>query len=133
MLGVSSKVDYAIVVLAELANSDRKQYKSLQKIADKRKMSANYLAQIVMPLTKAQIIDSKEGKGGGHRLKKELEEISLAEIIRIFEGDMAFVPCMSDKVECQSSPVCVTKGVWQKVQKDFAEYAQGKSLKELLK
>lgn len=133
MLGISSKVDYGIVVLAELAKAQTDDYLSLADIADEKNLSANYLGQLMMPLKDNDLVESKEGKGGGYRLKKKLIKISLADVIRAYEGDIAFVPCLSEKDNCQSEPKCFTKNLWTKVQKDFIRYAEHKSLAELLR
>ena len=132
MFGVSSKVDYGLIIIFDLSGLAENQYLSLVDIANKRNLSANYLAQVVLPLKEADIIESKEGKFGWHRLIKGLSQIYLSDIIKAYEGDISFVPCLNEKLVCKSEPFCVTKDVWKKVQDDFMYYAEKKSLKELL-
>jgi Rrf2 family protein len=131
MLGISSKVDYGIIIIADLAKAKTNEFVSLNDIAEDRNLSANYLAQIVLPLKKAGIIESKEGKYGGHKLAKPLSKISLAEFIRALDGDIVFVHCLADGECCQKNNFCISKEVWRKVQNDFVKYAEKKSLKKL--
>ncbi len=132
MLGVSSKVDYGIIIIADLAKANDGIFVSLSEIAESKNLSANYLAQLVLPMKEAGIIESKEGKGGGHRLRKKLNKISIADVIRAFEGEISFVPCLSGKPSCQSEAFCVSKNLWRKVQDDFVKYAESKNLEEML-
>ncbi|KKP39655.1 MAG: RRF2 protein family [Candidatus Peregrinibacteria bacterium GW2011_GWF2_33_10] len=132
MIGISSKVDYALITIVELAAAKNGKFLSLSEIAKKRHMSANYLAQLMLALKKKGLIESKEGKAGGHRLAKSLDKIFLVDVMSAFEGGIALSPCLHRSGRCKTQAVCTVKHVWRKVQNDFVDYASHKTLSELL-
>ncbi len=67
----------------------------IAEIAKKKKIPLKFLENILLELRKAGILESKKGKGGGYFFKIEPKEISLAQIMRLIEGPIALLPCVS--------------------------------------
>jgi len=67
----------------------------IAEIAKKKKIPLKFLENILLELRKAGILESKKGKGGGYFFKVEPKEISLAQIMRLIEGPIALLPCVS--------------------------------------
>ena len=108
---------------------------TLKSIAQRQGISENYLEQLISPLKKAGYVKSIRGSLGGYILNKSAGDISVGDILRILEGDMYPVECLSDetlgscgKAGCES---CVTKPVWQKMYDSINDVLQSFSLADL--
>lgn len=89
MARLSSKTEYALLALLHLARLDRAACASVESIARARDIPAPFLEQIMMALKKEGYVSSTRGKFGGFRLHRPANKISLAEIIRLFDGALA--------------------------------------------
>jgi Rrf2 family protein len=92
---LSKKCKYAIHALVYLAERYQQGPVHIQEIAEEQKIPKKFLEAILLELRKAQILHSKKGKGGGYYLYKKPEEVNLIEIIRLMDGAIAMLPCVS--------------------------------------
>lgn len=92
---LSRKCEYACLAIIELAK-DPTQLKSLQQIADAWNIPRKFLEQIMLVLKNTGYVKSVKGAYGGYVLKKHPSEITIAEIIRLFDGPLAPVPSVSE-------------------------------------
>lgn len=114
---VSARDHGALVLMAALAEEFPKQaYISLQDVADQMQLSQGYLEEIAAPLKKAGLIQGKQGPGGGYRLAKSPEKISLEEILVALEGPVELVDCQSNQMSCPVAHKCNSKNVWKVLQ-----------------
>lgn len=67
----------------------------ISEIAEKEKISHKFLESILLTLRKNELLASKKGKGGGYYMIKSAKNITMVEIIRVLEGPIAMVPCVS--------------------------------------
>ena len=67
----------------------------ISDIASEKKIPLKFLENILNELKKENLLESKKGKGGGYYLKVPPKKINLAKIIRIVNGPIALVPCVS--------------------------------------
>ena len=67
----------------------------ISEIAKKKKIPLKFLENILLELKKADILDSKKGKGGGYFLKTSPEKVKVATVIRLINGPIAMLPCVS--------------------------------------
>ena len=133
MFNISTKSDYGLIVMVELGKNYKKDYLSLVNIAKAKKLSAGYLVQIIQPLVKADLIKSKEGKGGGYKLLKAPNKISVLEIIEALEGPTNLVKCLRDgKTKCSCFFDCDMKKVWPVIIEDVKNVLRKRKLKDLL-
>ncbi len=130
MFDVSTKVDYGLIIMVDLAKQFGKSYLSLQDIAEKNNVSAKYLSQLIIPLKQAKLVQSKEGKGGGYILTKQPDRITLKEIIEAIEGPLQIVKCMHS--ECPAQNKCKTKPVWYKLKHEIYELLNKKTLADII-
>ena len=107
---LSSKSRYALKAMCELAVK-YDEVVSIAQIAESTRTSEAYLEQLMAILKKSGLIISVRGAGGGYRLAKSPNEISVGEILRVLEDDLKFVDCISG--ECENKCKCYT--VWQKL------------------
>lgn len=86
-----------MLALIRLAKEYEKGTLSIIEIAESEKVPKRFLESILLELKKNGYLGSNLGKKGGYYLMKKPEEISLLEIIRLFEGAIALLPCISEK------------------------------------
>ena len=92
---LSKKSQYAFKALAYLAVQYNKGPVLIADIAKKKKIPLKFLENILLELKKAGMLDSKKGKGGGYFLKKHPSKVKVANIIRLINGPIAMLPCVS--------------------------------------
>ncbi|MDT0677087.1 RrF2 family transcriptional regulator [Autumnicola musiva] len=108
---LSKKTKYGIKALAFIAKQPGKIPVQASEIARSENISQKFLESILLELRKSGFLGSKKGKGGGYYLIKEPEEIRMTAIIRVLEGPISMVPCVSlnyyEKCEdCESEETC---------------------------
>lgn len=92
---LSKKSQYAFKALAYLTEKFDQGPVLISEIAKKKKIPLKFLENILLELKKADILDSKKGKGGGYFLRMKPEKVKMATIIRLINGPIAMLPCVS--------------------------------------
>src|SRR5690349_15619679 len=92
---LSKKSQYAFKALTYLSEKFNEGPVLISEIARKKKIPLKFLENILLELKKADILDSKKGKGGGYFLKKSPEKIKVATVIRLVNGPISMLPCVS--------------------------------------
>lgn len=92
---LSKKCKYAIHALVYLAERYQQGPVHIQEIADSERIPKKFLEAILLELKNAKILHSKKGKGGGYYLYRSPEEVNMIEIIRLMDGAIAMLPCVS--------------------------------------
>ena len=92
---LSKKSQYAFKALTYLSERYDKGPVLISEIAKKKKIPLKFLENILLELKKADILDSKKGKGGGYFLKTSPEKVKVATVIRLINGPIAMLPCVS--------------------------------------
>ena len=83
---ISTRGRYALRVLVDLAEHQGDGYITLRETAERQEISEKYLESIVKDLVKGKVIEGLRGKGGGYRLARPADEISVLDILRFTEG-----------------------------------------------
>ncbi|MFT7442596.1 MAG: Rrf2 family protein [Maribacter sp.] len=92
---LSKKTKYGIKALTYLARQENKTPVQIATISKSENISLKFLESILLTLRKNGLLGSKKGKGGGYYLLKEPSEIEMTTIMRILEGPISMVPCVS--------------------------------------
>ncbi len=92
---LSKKSQYAFKALTYLAAKYSEGPVLISEISKKKKIPLKFLENILLELKKAGILDSKKGKGGGYFLKKDPSKVKVAQVIRLVNGPIAMLPCVS--------------------------------------
>jgi Rrf2 family protein len=84
------------------------------------------------------MLGSKQGKGGGYFLRRETTEVNLAEVVRLFDGAIAAVPCATHKfyescAECDDEAVCSVRDAFLQVRNATVEMLKNNTLDDLVK
>jgi Rrf2 family iron-sulfur cluster assembly transcriptional regulator len=132
---LSTRGRYGLRALIDLAVHEEDEAVSLQSIADRQKISESYLEQLVRLLKKAGLVRSVRGAGGGYRLARPAETISVGDILRALEGNLKPVSCPAyeEGESCEGADFCVTKFVWKKINDAIARTVDTMMLDELVR
>ena len=130
---ISTKGRYAVRVMLTLATHDKNEYVTLDNIAKDQEISEKYLEGIVAVLSKAGLVESVRGKGGGYRLSRPAAEYTLFEILSLCEGSLSPVSCLECKPNpCARAGICKTLPVWQRLETLIDGFLRGVTLKDVL-
>ncbi|MCL6548232.1 MAG: Rrf2 family transcriptional regulator [Alicyclobacillus sp.] len=118
---VSQRTEYglrAMVAIAAMAGEQRPV--PLSAVAEAEGIPEQFLDQIVMKLRKAGFVKSVRGVNGGYLLSRPAEEISVGSVVRVLEGSLAPMGCISDEFPvpedfCGRAGRCHTRNVWLRV------------------
>jgi Rrf2 family protein len=91
---ISQKAKYALKAVIVLAKSDEEQL-AIGEIAEQENIPKKFLEQILLDLKHHGIVASRRGKAGGYSLLKPPRDVSFGEILRIIDGPIAPLPCLS--------------------------------------
>jgi len=86
---LATQVRYGTRILLDLAMHQRKGLVQMGDIASRQNISLKYLEQLIIPIKNAGFVTSKRGPKGGHHLARNPDQITLAQIIRVFEKEHA--------------------------------------------
>ena len=93
---LSKRSEYGIRALINIASREEHEMTRIKEIADEEKISVKFLEQILLTLKNTGVLQSKPGRGGGYYLGKPAKNISLGQIIRILDGPLAPIRCVSE-------------------------------------
>jgi len=133
---LTKHTDYAIRALLELAKNKDK-FLSARQIAKQQRIPYQFLRRILQGLIKNKLVISKEGNGGGFRIDKNPNLMSIVDVIAIFQGNIQFSDCMFRKKLCANRSSCVLRTQINRVEKlvgkEFEVITIGRLLKDLIK
>ncbi|MCM4157170.1 Rrf2 family transcriptional regulator [Gramella sp. AN32] len=92
---LSKKTKYGIKAMAYIARKKDRKPVQASEISESENISQKFLESILLELRKSMFLGSKKGKGGGYYLIKEPADIKMTAVIRVLEGPIAMVPCVS--------------------------------------
>ena len=111
---ISTKGRYALRVMIDLAEHDSGDFVPLTEIASRQQISLKYLEIILKILVKKKLLKGRRGKGGGYKLTRAPEKYTVGEVLRLTEGDLAPVACLSPEAEpCERAAECRTLQMWK--------------------
>lgn len=130
---ISRKGEYALRAMICLSLNFKKGLVSIREIADRENIPKKFLEQILIELKKAGILESIRGAGGGYRLIKSPDEVSLAQVVRIMDGPLAPLSCVSRMayVGCPYESSCGLYSVMLEVRNAIAEILEGTTFAEV--
>ena len=113
---ISTKGRYALRLMLDLAIHSEGSAVPLRDVAQRQEISDKYLEQIVTQLSRAGLVRSVRGAGGGYLLTRTPEGYTVGEILRVLEGSLAPVSCADGVGCCERADRCVTVEVWRVIQ-----------------
>jgi len=132
MLRLSTKGQYGVRAMYEIARAKSVGPVTIKQISERQNVSVSYLEQILNTLRKSGIIQSVKGPGGGYILARVPEKISIGEILRELEGPVAITSCLDPSEGCIRVDSCVTHLLWKSLGENIERFLDSMSLKDLL-
>jgi Rrf2 family protein len=117
---ISQKAKYALRALVALARSRSGATMMIGEISREQAIPKKFLEQILLELKRAGIVMSLRGRSGGYALLKAPEEVTFGEVLRLIDGPVAPLPCLSKIAyrrceDCQDEASCEVRHVFERV------------------
>lgn len=133
---LSKKTKYGLKALTYIARKSDSTPVLISEIATEEKISKKFLEAILLQLKNNGFLGSKKGKGGGYYLIKSPSEIKVVSLIRILEGPIAMLPCVSlnfyEKCDdCIDEAQCGLHQLMLEVRDNMLVVLENKTLKDL--
>jgi Rrf2 family protein len=134
---LSKKCKYAIHALMHMARNPEEKF-LIKDISAACSIPKKFLETILLDLKRAGILGSKQGKGGGYTLRRPPADVNLAEVVRLFDGAIAAVPCATFKFyescdECEDENTCSVRAAFLQIRNATVEMLKSDTLESLIK
>ena len=131
---LTSKGRYAVMAMADLANTNANEPINLTEISLRQGISISFLEQIFLKLKNNNLVESTRGPSGGYSLTKSPEEIKLSSIINAVDEKIKTVKCKREsKRGCNGkSSKCITHDLWDDLESHINNFFETNTLKDIL-
>jgi Rrf2 family protein len=134
---MSKKCKYAIKALVELAKNSSEGSMFTKDIAKNQNIPQKFLEQILAELKQNGYVGSKKGYGGGIHLRKSADQITVADIYRLFDGAIALVPCVAYNFyekcdDCTDEKTCTLKREFAKIREQSRDIMKETTIQSFL-
>jgi Rrf2 family protein len=134
---LSKKTKYALHALTYLAKKEANEPTLILEIAENSRIPRKFLESILLDLKKQGILNSKMGKGGGYFLRQTPSQIQISTIIRLFNGPIALLPCVSLNYyqrcdECIDEKTCGLNKVFIDVRNETLRILENKTIQDIV-
>lgn len=131
---VSSRGHYGLRAMVELAKGYGQGPIALSEIAQSEQIPSAYLEQLIARLRRAGLVESTRGIHGGYRLALEPARVTVGKVLRVLEGPMVLIECLSETPEgecCDREADCASRQVWQRMRDSIAQVLDSTTLADL--
>ncbi|RIY32451.1 hypothetical protein CJP74_04505 [Psittacicella melopsittaci] len=131
---LTSKARYAVMAVADLALYSflSKNTIVLKEIADRQQISISYLEQLFAKLRRKGIVNSLRGPGGGYFLSKDIDSISVWDIITAVDETIELKRC-SGNGDCVNGEKCITHNLWNELTKNISAYLKQATIGSIIR
>lgn len=130
----STGVRYALRAMVELARRDSAAPVSLAVLAQLQNLPLKYLENIFFHLRRAHLVEAARGVHGGYQLSRPANQISVLDVVRAMDGDVALVECASPGGFCPNhmdKKQCPTHALWVELSRTLSERMAAVTLQSL--
>lgn len=128
---LTTKGRFAVTAMLDLALNELDRPVTLAGISERQEISLSYLEQLFSRLRRSGLVKSVRGPGGGYRIAKRHEEISVSDIITAVDEQIDATQCGGSE-NCKDEGRCMTHELWSSLNVKILEYLSGVSLAELV-
>jgi Rrf2 family protein len=122
MMRISMKTDYGLIALKHISSHSDGELVNARAIAERFHLPPNLLAKILQSLSQSGIIEAQKGSGGGYRMSRTPESVTLTEIFESIEGPVHMVVCTSEAGCCSIEDRCTVKTGLTNLEQRFTEF-----------
>lgn len=127
---LTTKARYAVTALLDLVLHEQGGPVSVADISRRQGISLSYLEQLFARLRRAGLIVSSRGPGGGYRLSRAAQDISVAEVADAMEENIDTTRCQG-RADCQQGETCLTHHLWMDLNGHIHSFLKGITLADL--
>ncbi|HXH04785.1 MAG TPA: Fe-S cluster assembly transcriptional regulator IscR [Candidatus Competibacteraceae bacterium] len=128
---LSTKGRYAVTAMMDLAIHDKDGPVTLAEISQCQGISLSYLEQLFAKLRKHALVEGVRGPGGGYRLARPADQITVADIITAVDEKLDATRCAGRK-DCQNGRRCLTHELWSDLSEQILSFLQGITLAQFV-
>ena len=128
---LTSKGRYAVTAMLDVAMFAKQAPVPLADISDRQGISLSYLEQLFARLRKRGLAHSVRGPGGGYRLGRDADSISVGAVIDAVDESIDATKCQG-KGNCHNGEQCLTHSLWEGLSDRIAQFLDGITLAELM-
>lgn len=129
---LSTKGRYAVTAMLDLALHGEKGPVTLADISENQGISLSYLEQLFASLRNKGLVRGVRGPGGGYYLGREMNDITIANIICAVDEWVEFTRCQG-KANCRNGQRCLTHSLWDELSEQIYDFLEGITLADLVK
>lgn len=132
---ISTRGEYGVRAMVALAHHYGSGPVSITAVAKESSVPPAYLEQLIGPLRRAGLVESKRGAQGGYQLSRPPAAIRVGDVYRVMEGPVAPMDCVSEDPADQTCPLidgCETRPVWMKLRDSITEALDSTTLEDLV-
>ena len=131
MLRVTRLTDYATVVLTVLAHRPG-MVLSAPELAEAAGLETPTVAKVLKPLAQAGLVEGFRGAGGGYRLARDADAVTLVDVVEAMEGPLGMTECSIHEGSCGIEESCGVRANWRRINDVVADALRAVSLAQML-
>lgn len=112
---LNQSAEYALRVAMRLARLGPDSWAQASDLAAELKLPANYLSKLMHQLAAAGILQSRRGRGGGFRLRRPAEDLTLGEVVAPFDSPSRYRECFLGGKRCSAATACEVHDAWKPI------------------
>jgi len=128
---LTTKGRFAVTAMIDVAMQSTKHPATLAGVSDRQKISLSYLEQLFGKLRRSGLVESVRGPGGGYRLARAPETVSVADVIVAVDEPIDATQC-GGRENCRDDRRCMTHELWSSLNEHILDYLQSVSLADLV-
>ena len=128
---LTTKGRFAVTAMVDLAMRQTRGPVTLAAISERQRISLSYLEQLFGKLRRRMLVSSVRGPGGGYRLARPMQSVSVADIVIAVDEPLDATQC-GGKENCADDKRCMTHHLWANLNKKMHEYLSSVSLADLV-
>jgi Rrf2 family protein len=132
MFRINKKTDYAVRVMVCLARQPAGSRLPTQRVQDEMLIPRPFLRRIIADLSRAGLVNTYPGPGGGLELALPVGQVNLRHIWEASEGPLLISECLKSFEECPLTPECLVRGRWARMQASLLHELQATTLADLV-
>ena len=129
---LSTRSRYGLRMVLDMAQHCDNGPVQIGSIAKRQDISVKYLEQLIIPLKKANYIESVRGPKGGHMLSKPPDKITVGEIVELLEGGINLANCIENPEVCERHDSCLTRSIWEEATEAMYNRLHSITLSEMI-
>lgn len=128
---LNQSAEYALRVTVRLANLQPHEWAQASDLAEELELPANYLSKLMHQLVAAGILQSRRGRGGGFRLARAAESLTLGEVVGPFDSPLRYRECLLGGKRCSTATACEVHDAWKPIAVRMAAFLSETTIAQL--